>query len=201
MTGPLLSSQNSETDHIWILPHSARRPRLAVPRTHEWPPAVRSAERLRGSLVSCGPGLRPAAWPETPRVRLAALAPWLGNQFVAIGTTAAWVWGVTRRPAVPLQSSTMGRKRPPARAIAGIAVHEHALTASDIAQFGDGRVTTRTRTLCDLLRSATPLSRVDRVACRLLLLQHEGGRSSVQAALDAGARRYRRVATTRLRDL
>lgn len=184
----------------WTAP-AGRRPRLAVPRTHEWAQAIRSAERLRGSLVPCGPGLRPVAWPETPRVRLAALAPWLGEKYVAIGLTAAWVWGTARHPGSPLRCSTIGRRRPPANPAPGIAVHEHSLTPDDFIRIGDGLVTTRTRTLCDLLRSPTSLTHAERVACRLLLLQHPGGTPAVRAALDAGGRRYRRIATARLHEL
>ena len=205
MTRPLFHACDDSADldataSEWIPRGPRLRPRLEVPRVHEWAHAIRSAERMRGSLVPCGPGLRPVAWPETPRVRLAALAPWLGEQYVAIGMTAAWVWGAARHPGTPLQCSTIGRKRPP-RTTPEVAVHEHSLTAADFTRFGRASVTTQTRTLCDLLRSASPLTSTRRVACRLLLLQHSRGKPEVQEALDAGARRYRRVATVRLAEL
>lgn len=130
-------------------------------------------------------------------MRLSALAPWLGEQYVAIGMTAAWVWGVGREPGDPLQCSTIGRKRPPLRASAEVSVHERSLAEEDFVRVGRGCVTTQMRTLCDLLRSPSPLTVAMRVACRLLL-RHSGGRSEVQSALDAGARRYRRIATARL---
>ncbi|MGW9021473.1 hypothetical protein ACWGOE_08340 [Leucobacter chromiiresistens] len=187
--------------HDWLPMATRRRPRLEVPRIHEWPPAVRSAERLRGTLVPCGPGMRPVAWPETPRVRLSALAPWLEERYVAIGLTAAWVWGAARSPGDPLQCSTVGRKRPPARRAPGVAVHEHALAAADFARIGRESVTTPTRTLCDLLRSAGAFGVESRVACRILLAREPGGRRAVQAALDAGSSRHRRIATARLASL
>ncbi|WP_153002089.1 hypothetical protein [Leucobacter chromiiresistens] len=187
--------------HEWLPMASQLRPRLEVPRIHEWPPAVRSAERLRGTLVPCGPGMRPVAWPETPRVRLSALAPWLQERYVAIGLTAAWVWGAARSPGDPLQCSTIGRKRPPARRAPGVDVHEHALAAADFVLIGREAATTPTRTLCDLLRSPGPFDVEPRVACRVLLARHPGGRSAVQTALDAGSSRHRRIATARLASL
>ncbi len=80
-----------------------------VPRWDRWPEAVRSAELRAGSLVRCGPGYRPVGWPETPRVRAAALAPWLGAGRTAVLGTAAWIWGAAREPGSPLEIATEAR--------------------------------------------------------------------------------------------
>ena len=178
----------------------ARRPQLSVPALEAWPEAVRSAELLRGTVVRCGPGVRPIAWPDTPRVRLAALAPWLGS-FIAVGLTAAWVWGAARTPGPVLECSTADRKRPPATQPPGVRVRQLALAGGDIVQIGRGRATTPTRTLCDLLRADTPASTVERVACRLLLSGLSDGRPAAHAAITSGPVRQRRVAIERLREL
>ena len=212
MTRPILGSaherdaghgaaRNSPGELAGIAFPAARRPRLVLPAIDEWPEAVRSAERIRGSLVACGPGIRPVGWPETPRVRLAALAPWLGTRYVAIRLTAAWVWGAAKHPGSPIECSTHGRKRAPSFTSPGLTVYEHMLTSDDICRIGVQCVTTPTRTLCDLLRSASPHHITERVACRLLLARHPGGRAAVHTALNTGARRYRRIATARLREL
>lgn len=80
-----------------------------VPRWDRWPEAVRSAELRAGSLVRCGPGYRPVGWPETPWVRAAALAPWLGAGRTAVLGTAAWIWGAAREPGSPLEVATEAR--------------------------------------------------------------------------------------------
>ncbi|WP_336659534.1 hypothetical protein [Leucobacter sp. USHLN153] len=182
-----------------------RRPTLRVPALEHWPEAIRSAERLRGTLVRCGPGLRPVAWPETPRVRLSALAPWLtpksGGPVVAVGATAAWVWGAMRTPHTLLECSTIGRERRQFPPHSRVKLHHYSLDEHDIVWFGRGGVTTPARTLCDVLRSSEELSRVERVACRLLLLRLPAGRAGACQHLAEGARRRRQVARRRLAEL
>ncbi|MBN9612266.1 MAG: hypothetical protein J0H64_02150, partial [Actinobacteria bacterium] len=81
------------------------------PRYDLWPAAVRSAARLHGALVPCGPGYRGIGWPETPTVRASALAEFLSNDRIATHLTAAWVWGAARSPGRPVRVSTRGRRR------------------------------------------------------------------------------------------
>ena len=92
------------------------------PRFDLWPEALRSAELRRGTLVACGPGVRGVGWPDSPRVRLAALAPWLSGGRVAAFRTAAWVWGAAREPGRPLRVTTVGR-----------GVHDDVIMASTLA--------------------------------------------------------------------
>lgn len=172
------------------------------PRTDLWPVAVRSAELLRGSLIRCGPGVRPAGWPETPRVRLAALAPFLCTPLlhsrVAVARmSAAWVWGTAKGPGTPLRLTALGGMRRP-ESLADVVVHELGCTAAETVRFGDFRVTSPIRTVYDLLYQRGPFTASRITACRLLLRLAPDGYSAVAAAVEARRRPYREEARSRL---
>lgn len=171
-----------------------------LPCFDRWPPAVRSAERLRGTLLRCGPGVRGAGWPETPRVRAAALSHWLAADRVAVRLTAAWVWGASREPGPPLEFSTLDRRRPEHRTPAsGVSLHQFCYTDDELWAFGPGlRVTAPAQTACDLLRKPGEFDRSHRVAVRLLIGMLPGGAEEVRARLTSGRAQYRTVALHRL---
>lgn len=171
-----------------------------LPCFDHWPAAVRSAERLRGTLLRCGPGVRGVGWPETPRVRAAALRPWLDADHVAVRLTAAWVWGVCREPGHPLEFSTLNRRRPERRTPApGVSVHQFAYAHHELSAFApDLRVTTPAQTACDLLRNPEAFDRAHLVAVRLLIRMIPGGSDQLRTTLRNGRAQYRAVALRRL---
>lgn len=175
--------------------------KLRVPDTAHWPAAVRSAELRRGSLVPCGPGVRPVGWPDTPRVRLAALRPWLPTGTIAVFMTAAWVWDACPAPGRPLHVSMAGRRARPRTPPLGVRVHQFRAPATDTVAFGSGATTTRRRTLCDLLRLSEDFAREHRLACRVLRLQTAWGDAEIADALARGPAPHRQRAFERLREL
>lgn len=134
-----------------------------------WPATVRSADLMRGALVRCGPGVRPAGWPETPRTRLASLAPWLdGGSYFVTHRTAAWVWGAAKDPGTPLRLCVPRGSRLPAQIPPLIRFSAHSLSPEDLTVFDGLSVTTPLRTINDLLRNRS-FTVTDVAACRLLL--------------------------------
>lgn len=186
----------------FITPVPARRTQLrAVPLVDHWPQAVRSVELLRGTLVRCGPGLRRAGWPETPRVRTAALAPWLGSDRIAIRMSAAWIWGAARSPGPPLEFSTAGRRRPDRRVHRDHLLYQFGY-ADDALRYLDGfAVTAPEQTVYDLLRMPDGFTDRQRVACRLLLQLVPGGRAGLQERLALQHSQHRALARKRLEAL
>lgn len=153
------------------------------PRVDHWPPALRSAATLTGTLVRCGPGLRPVSWPDNAAARCTAIGGVLEDRYAAIEDTAAWIWGARRSPGTPLRLITR-RGRAPARFEAvspDIAVHvsHFRLLPGDVVEVAGFGVTSRLRTAYDLLRSAVPLAGPRLVACRLLLLSEPGALTHV----------------------
>ncbi|MBK0421198.1 hypothetical protein JD292_03760 [Leucobacter sp. CSA2] len=167
---------------------SHRLARRDPPRYDHWPEAVRSAELLRGALVRCGPALRGAGWPECPEVRLRAITGVIGPGRVAIGTTAAWVWGALREPCAPLEAAMPDRRRPPHEHRPGVRTRQLRIDQEDIVALGGATVTSRLRTVLDLLRSEESLDPRVRVAVRLLALTVPGGRDRIAEVLRAGPR-------------
>lgn len=178
------------------LPQVTRLPH--IPRFDHWSPAVQSAECLRGTLVACGPGHRLAGWPETPRVRAQALAPWLTERKVAVGLCAAWIWGTSRDPGRPLRFATRDGSRAPRSSSPDSTVQQLLLVEGDVESVGNFAVTSPLRTVFDLLRSPQCFDVRHQVACRLLLLRTPEARESVHERLSIGGRPYRRLALERL---
>ncbi|KAM9862443.1 hypothetical protein ACI1US_01765 [Leucobacter sp. BZR 635] len=152
----------------------------APPRVDHWPPALRSAALLTGTLVRCGPGYRPVSWPDNATARCTAIASVLSERYAAIEDTAAWIWGVRHSPGAPLRLLTR-RGRAPARfelSNSEFEVHisNYRLAPGDVVEIAGYAVTTRLRTAYDLLRSTAPLEGARLVAVRLLLLSEPGAR-------------------------
>lgn len=169
-----------------------------VPTIGDWPLAVRSAEALRGTLVRCGPGLRLAAWPESSRVRAAALDPWFTEHRVAVKMSAAWVWGAAHHPGRPLRFGTLGGRRAGRTATAMLTLQQLRLAPSDVVYCDAYAVTAPLRTVVDLLRSPEPFELEHRVACRLLLTHVPEGRPNLESRILEGPSTYRRIALERL---
>lgn len=168
------------------------------PRYDLWPPALRSAEVLRGSLVACGPGVRGVGWPETPTVRAAALAHWLEGGRVATHLTAAWIWGASHSPGRPLQVTVRSGSRRRVHNTDWLRVYEMRHTDADIQHFGDYAVMTPFRTVLDLLYEDAPFTLTARVASRLLIRFVDGGVNAVLSHIDTHKRPRKRVARERL---
>jgi hypothetical protein len=168
------------------------------PRVDRWPQAIKSAELLHGSLVRCGPGVRLAAWPESPRIRAFALAPWLAPQRVAVLSSAAWVWGAARTPGKPLEFSTRDNRRAERVTQPDYRLHQFRHNEEDLQHYGDFAVTLPLRTICDLLREPTPSDAQHRSVCRLLLRLVPGGTEAVHKRVLEGARPYREISLRRL---
>lgn len=168
------------------------------PRYDLWPVAQRSAWRLSGALVPCGPGLRGIGWPETPRVRLAAVAAWLAADRATSHLTAAWVWGAVREPGSPLQITMRAGARRPQEFGRDVRFYELRCADEDIAELGAFATTTPLRTVGDLLHSPDAFGTREIAACRLLLRLVDGGAETVRARLSAHRRPYRRIAQRRL---
>ncbi|MGK0715990.1 hypothetical protein ACR5KS_07980 [Leucobacter sp. W1153] len=168
------------------------------PRYDLWPEALRSAEQLRGTLVPCGPGLRGVGWPDSPRVRLAALAPWLLPSRIPAFLSAAWVWGAARGPGRPLRLSMPARSRSKVSGSREVREHELRLGESDLTTFGPFRVTSPLRTATDLLVDSSPFGTTEVVAVRLLFPLIEGGAEAVRLQLLSTRRPHRRQALRRL---
>lgn len=179
-------------------PASPRRPPPNPPRYDLLPAAVRSAERLRGSLVRCGPGLRGVGWPETPRVRVTALAPWLVRGRIAVGITAAWVWGAAREPGRPLLVSVpqgFHRPRSPTPEVRVLALR---IDEADTVVFGGLAVATPAFVVRELLHAPGRLDTAQRVACRLLVRMGEPSIEDLRSAISARRRPGRALALERL---
>lgn len=150
------------------------------PRVDHWPPALRSAALLTGTLVRCGPGYRPVSWPDNAVARCTAIGGLLAQRYAAIEDTAAWIWGVRRSPGSPIRLLTR-RGRAPASFEAvhsdiDVLVSNYRLTPGDVVELAGYGVTSRIRTVYDLLRAQAPLGRERLIACRLLLLAEPGAR-------------------------
>lgn len=185
-------------DH-WRMSTTAEPRHLPDPPRYDlWPATVRSAGRLHGTLVPCGPGVRGIGWPETPRVRAGALAGTLTRGQTATRMTAAWLWGAARDPGRPLSAHTRaGDWRSRADSVT-VRTSEFRFAPGDVVQLGPCRVSTPARTILDLLYAPAPFGTAERVACRLLAHRVTGGLAAIQEHLHTHRRPYRREAVTRL---
>lgn len=117
--------------------------------------------------MPCGPGLRSVAWPETPSVRAAALAPWFDERRIACCLTAAWIWGAIRSPGSLLEFA-LDSGRPLIGEQGGVRLNQFRLEAGDVAELGGFAVTSPARTAYDLLRREA-WCEPQRLAVRVLL--------------------------------
>lgn len=184
--------------HAWEMAATIPRP-PTPPRFDDWPQAIRSAELLRGTVVPCGPGLRLAAWPETPTVRACALRPVFHSGLIAAHLTAAWIWGAARHPGIPLEFITRSGKLRDGFGENPPRLHRYRIEPDDTVPLGELFVTSPSRTLFDLLRAET-FSRRSRLACRVLLAfaPHTGRALRDRLERHGASHPYHRRVVTRL---
>ncbi len=171
------------------------------PRIDLWPPAVRSAWRLTGAIVPCGPGFRGLGWPETPTVRLAALAEWLRPHQAVTHGTAAWVWGASRTAGDAIEITMVAGRRRPITTAPEVRVRELRVAPDDLERLGDFDVTTPLRTAIDLLYRSEAFTPADAIACRLLAFRFPGGLHRIRAHIGSRRRPGRTMALERLETL
>lgn len=171
--------------------HSYPIAAFTPPRLDHWPAAVRSAEIISGSLLRCGPGVRPCGWPETPRVRLASLAHLLEKDRTAIGRTAAWVWGARHDHGPTIDVALAPGHRAVTGDMSALRLREISLQTEDRTLLGDYAVTTPLRTLFDLLHQPQSFTTVDVVCCRLLSMRIPQGVDTLRQLLQARQHAYR----------
>lgn len=167
------------------------------PRYDSWPPAVLHAMRLRGALLSCGPGFRGAGWPDSPMVRLSALSPWLDARQCAAHRTAAWVWGALDEPGTPLYLAVQaGRVR--RAAASGVHRLNLRLAPGEVERLGAFHVTSKLRTLLDMLHDPRDFNETDSAACHALVTQLELSPQELCERITQRHKPYRILALARL---
>ncbi len=170
------------------------------PRYDRWPVAMQYAMRLRGALLPCGPGVRGVGWPDTPRVRLAAIAGALAGGHVAALLTAAWVWGAAADPGSPLSiAKSAGRSR--AHRASDAQRYELRLSPADVAELGEFGVTTPLRTILDLLHLSPSFGPDERTACRELMTLAAVEEEELRQQLLSMRRPHVRLARERFREV
>ena len=171
-----------------------------APAVDHWPQTLKSAAVLLGTLTPCGPGFRPTAWPPTPATRCAAITEYLTPRYVAIGMTAAWVWGAARVPSTPLELSTRSGRVPFASETRDVAYRQFKFHTDDVVYFGEYAVTHPTRTAYDLMRSADQFDAQRRAACRLLIARDANAAETLLAKASHASRTDRARVSRRLRE-
>lgn len=178
---------------------------MRPPRIDLLPPAIRSAERLHGTFVPCGPGLRPVGWPDAPAIRRIAVADMLPRQLIASNLTAAWIWMSARNPGKPLraiqQPSTRNGFRAGRSLMDVVYVRHQRITREDVAMFDDLGVTTPYRTVLDLLRDPERFDVPCQVACRLLFTRYQGIARQVVCTIQEARHPQRPISRERLAKL
>ena len=96
----------------------------------------------------------PTDLPEDAPARIRSLGPILSPGYAASGPTAAWVHGVGDKPPICHHVQRISESRPRVRAIRNVVVHDRRLEDGDIEVIAGAPVTTRLRTLTDLVLSA-----------------------------------------------
>ncbi|MFF8817955.1 hypothetical protein ACF07D_08165 [Leucobacter sp. NPDC015123] len=186
-------------------PPSTTRPIPSPPRVDHWAPALRSAALLTGTLVRSGPGLRPVSWPDTEKSRCAALGGLLLERYAAAEQTAAWIWGACRSPGPRMRLITLRGRAPAGFELVGLrrlaSISHFRLVEGDIARIGEYGVTSRSRTVYDLLRSPEPFTAARLVAARLLMLTEPGIADRLATRADAASPIDRTRVRERLRAL
>ncbi len=167
------------------------------PRYDLFPKSLQSALILRGALRRCGPGVRGVAWPDTPTVRLAALAQYLHSERIACHLTAAWVWhALPDAPEPYCVATSPGRGH--ATTLPGTRIMQFSFREDEVAKLGHFLVTSPQRTLYDLLHQPHSLSELEREAARVLLGKLSDRGAALRAQLHNERRPYGKRASTRL---
>lgn len=123
--------------------------------TDDWPEPELRAAVLAGELVMVGDCWASVAEPQDPALRAASFA-WSvdDTRVVAAVRSAAWIWGACSRPPLPHEACVPAGHR--IRQHGDVRVREVAITADEVVRLGGVAVTTRVRTVLDLLRVPGP---------------------------------------------
>lgn len=113
-----------------------------------------NSARLDGLLIEVGEAYMPPDLPEDEAARIGSLAPILSPGYAACGPTAAWVHGVGHEPPYCHHVQRVSAKRPRVRPLRGVVVHDRRLGDHDVQFISGAPVTTRLRTLIDLVLAA-----------------------------------------------
>jgi hypothetical protein len=144
--------------------------------------------------------VRGIGWPDTPRVRLSAIAGALsGNQFATL-LTAAWVWGAAEDPGDPLSVAGFAGR---ARTQHTREVHRYELRISEaeVARLGQFGVTTPLRTILDLLHLSPTFGEIEQHSCRELLSIAQISTEELSQLLITLRRPHIRLARERWREI
>jgi len=128
------------------------------------PSAELLSMRLDGEVFPLGAGWFPVDLPDSPGLRISAVMAGRSSRLIAGGTTAAWVWGAASVLPTPLTLLSDVRARARLRPGSPAVVREVTLAEGEIAELGDGRVTTPLRTLLDLACEGAPADVLRRLA-------------------------------------
>ena len=113
-----------------------------------------SSARLDGLLVEVGEGYMPSDLPEDASARMRSLAHLISPGYAASGPTAAWVHGIGDAPPESHHVQRVSARRPRVPRLRNVVVHEQRLGDDDVEVIAVTPVTTRLRTLTDLVLRA-----------------------------------------------
>ncbi len=113
-----------------------------------------SSARLDGLLIEVGEGYMPPDLPEDDAARIRSIAHILAPGYAASGPTAAWVHGIGDLPPICHHVQRVSENRPRVRPLPNVIVHERRIDDGDVEMIAATPVTTRLRTLTDLVLSA-----------------------------------------------
>jgi len=112
------------------------------------------AARIDGVLIEVGEGYMPPDLPEDDAARARSLSPVLVSGYALSGPSAAWVHGAGDAPPIRHHLQRIGAHRPRVERALNVVLHERTTAAGDIELIDDVPVTTRVRTLVDLVLGA-----------------------------------------------
>ena len=169
---------------------------------HDLPEAELHACRHDGDLIQIGTTWASIAEPEDAVLRAAAFrAAVVDDRLIADRLTAAWIWGGSSRPPLPLQACVRSTARASRRDSALVTVRESVLDADDVARLDECSATTPVRTCLDLLRQPRLWGAPQRDAVSVLM-QAPVTAAAVHARLAAVPKApYTRHAVQRLASL
>ncbi|MGO2682828.1 hypothetical protein [Microbacterium sp.] len=110
-----------------------------------------SSARLDGVLIEVGDGYMPPDLPESAEARAASLTLIHPPGYALCGPTAAWVHGVGYAPPSCHHLQRVSERRPRVRTMPGVVFHDRLIGRAELAFVGRAAITTRLRTLTDLV--------------------------------------------------
>lgn len=172
---------------------------------------VLQREHAKGTLVRCGPGLRPVAWPESPRTRLMALGLFVWERAAVTRFSAAWVWGAAAAATDPFECvvtavylTRFGGIQPdhPNFPQCSVTYRTTRMKRSECVWFCNRQVgvTNVSRTLYDLCRDSTFLP-PHRAAIRLLRAKYPQDYMRLIERVQQSSHPVHVRCATRLRDI